>query len=169
MATEPASWLPCSTCKGDLGFDELYYVCSVSTCRRSSTNLRFCSVECWEAHVPVMRHREAWAEEARSPTAEEWARENPEPAREEERPPSGSEPGDAGDEITLSGEDVPREILVVVSKVKAYVRARSGMNTSDGVMPLLSDHLRAVCDAAIRNAARAGRKTVMDRDFHFPA
>ena len=85
MRNDSGSWLPCSTCKGDLGFDEVYYLCSVSTCQRSSMNLRFCSVDCWEAHVPVMRHRDAWAEEARSPTAEEWARENPEPSGELDR------------------------------------------------------------------------------------
>ena len=79
MGIESGIWLPCSTCKGDLGFDEVYYLCSVSTCQRGSTNLRFCSIDCWEAHVPTMRHRDAWAAEARTPTAEAWARENPEP------------------------------------------------------------------------------------------
>lgn len=61
--------------------------------------------------------------------------------------------------------ELPREILVVVSKLKAYVKARSGMNTSDSVATVLSDHLRKLCTEAIRNAARDGRKTVMDRDF----
>jgi hypothetical protein len=55
--------------------------------------------------------------------------------------------------------------LVVVSKLKAFVRARSGMNTSDNVVGVLSDHLRELCGEAIRNAARDGRRTVMDRDF----
>jgi histone H3/H4 len=39
------------------------------------------------------------------------------------------------------------------------------MNTSDGVVEVLSDHLRKLCVEAIRNAARDGRKTVLDRDF----
>ncbi|MBI3204915.1 MAG: hypothetical protein HYZ29_25485 [Myxococcales bacterium] len=60
---------------------------------------------------------------------------------------------------------MPKEVLVVVSKVKAYVRARSGMNTSDSVTGVLSEHLRKLCNEAIRNAARDGRKTVLDRDF----
>jgi hypothetical protein len=34
------------------------------------------------------------------------------------------------------------------------------MNTSDAVADMLSDHLRAICDAA----TAAGRKTVLDRD-----
>src|SRR5690606_3438409 len=56
------------------------------------------------------------------------------------------------------------EILVVVSKLKKYVKERSGMNTSDGVVQALSDHLRDVCDRAIRKAGEDGRKTVLDRD-----
>ena len=38
------------------------------------------------------------------------------------------------------------------------------MNTSDAVAEALGDHVRSVCDDAIRNAARDGRKTVLDRD-----
>lgn len=54
---------------------------------------------------------------------------------------------------------------MVVSKLKAYVRASTGMNTSDGVIDVLSEHLRRLCDEAARNAGRDGRKTLMDRDF----
>jgi histone H3/H4 len=60
---------------------------------------------------------------------------------------------------------VPEDVLVVVSKLKAYIRAASGMNTSDGVAEVLSARLRELCDAAIEQARAAGRKTVMDRDF----
>ena len=63
-----------------------------------------------------------------------------------------------------SGE-AQREVLVVVSKLKSYIKGRSGMNTSDGVIPVLSDEIRRLCDRAIENATRDGRKTVMDRDF----
>jgi histone H3/H4 len=38
------------------------------------------------------------------------------------------------------------------------------MNTSDAVAEALGQHVRRICDDAIRNAARAGRKTVLDRD-----
>lgn len=64
-----------------------------------------------------------------------------------------------------AADDVPREVLVVVSKLKAYIRARSGFNTSDAVVDVLSDHLRKVCDRAIEQATTEGRKTVLDRDF----
>ena len=56
------------------------------------------------------------------------------------------------------------DVLVVVSKVKKYIRDRSGMNTSDAVAEALGDHVRSVCDEAIRAAAQDGRKTVLDRD-----
>lgn len=67
--------------------------------------------------------------------------------------------------LVRQGPPPPKEILVVASKLKAYIRARSEMNTSDGVMDVLSDRLRALCDEAIEMARKAGRKTVMDRDF----
>jgi histone H3/H4 len=57
------------------------------------------------------------------------------------------------------------EILVVVSKLKKYISDRSGMNTAQSVMSVLSDRLRKLCDQAIQEAQREGRKTVMDRDF----
>ena len=56
------------------------------------------------------------------------------------------------------------DVLVVVSKVKKYIRDRSGMNVSDAVAEALGAHVRKVCDDAIRNAVRDGRKTVLDRD-----
>ncbi len=64
-----------------------------------------------------------------------------------------------------ASEELPQDVLVVVSKMKAYVKARSGMNTSDGVVDVLSAKIRQLCDAAIEVAHADGRKTVMDRDF----
>jgi hypothetical protein len=80
----------------------------------------------------------------------------PEGQQTKEGSAAGSAPGEESD---------AREVLIVVSKLKKYIRARSGMNTSDAVVPVLSDHLRRLCDEAIANATRDGRKTVMDRDF----
>lgn len=57
------------------------------------------------------------------------------------------------------------EVLVVASKLKTYIREKSGMNTSAAVLDALSAKVRALCDQAIDNAKREGRKTVMDRDF----
>jgi hypothetical protein len=73
---------------------------------------------------------------------------------------------ESGAGSTTRGDgDTGQEVLIVVSKLKKYIRARSGMNTSDAVVPVLSDHLRKLCDEAVANATRDGRKTVMDRDF----
>ena len=58
-----------------------------------------------------------------------------------------------------------KEILVVVSKLKAYIRAKAGMSTSANVAPALSEAIRSMCDEAIERAKGDGRKTVMDRDF----
>jgi hypothetical protein len=160
------SWSHCSSCKGDIGFGETYYVCSVSTCQRKGSDFRFCSVECWDMHVPTMRHREAWAEENRSPTRAAREREHPpapRPTVSASPPPPASAPRAAA-----PAGAIEREILVVVSKMKAYVRARSGMNTSDAFADVLSDWIRAHCDEAIRSAEREGRRTVLDRDLRRP-
>lgn len=58
-----------------------------------------------------------------------------------------------------------KEVLVVASKLKNYIRTHSGMNTSASVMDAISEKVRKLCDQAIENAKRDGRKTVMDRDF----
>jgi len=64
----------------------------------------------------------------------------------------------------MSNEAAANEILIVVSKVKAYIRARSGMNTSDSVSEAISDLVRRACDDAVARAKSDGRKTVMGRD-----
>lgn len=61
--------------------------------------------------------------------------------------------------------DDENEILVVVSKLKKYIKQRSGMNTSDKVAAVLSEQLRAACREAIRRATADGRRTVLERDF----
>ena len=65
-------------------------------------------------------------------------------------------------------DDRLREILVIANRLKDYVRARSGFNTSERALGPLSEILRVSCDAAIENARREGRKTVLDRDVPKP-
>jgi hypothetical protein len=161
-------WHHCSICKRPIGFEAQHFVCSVSTCNRKRTGLFFCSVQCWDAHLPMMRHRDAWAEEARSPSRAQWERqlaEERESGDGDEDEPEETAPPPRRRIVSGGEEPPPKEILVVVSKLKNYVRARSGMNTSDAVATVLSDHVRRLCDLAIRNAERDGRKTVLDRDF----
>ena len=57
------------------------------------------------------------------------------------------------------------EILIVVSKLKNYIRSVAEMNTAGNVVPTLSGIVRNLCDKAIEKAKADGRKTVMDRDF----
>lgn len=59
-----------------------------------------------------------------------------------------------------------KEVLVVSSKVKRYIKERGEMKTSSSVLQALSDKLRAMCDAAVESARADGRKTVLDRDFN---
>ncbi len=61
--------------------------------------------------------------------------------------------------------DNKSETLVVASKLKNYIREKSGMNTSAAVIDVLSTKLRRMCDEAVERAKQDGRKTVMDRDF----
>jgi histone H3/H4 len=63
---------------------------------------------------------------------------------------------------------VDNDMLIVVSKMKKYIKDRSGMNCGDAVAELLSDHVRAICDESIRVAARNERKTVLERDVPRP-
>jgi histone H3/H4 len=57
------------------------------------------------------------------------------------------------------------DVIIVTSKLKAYVKARAGMNTSDSVPLVLSTHVRRLARQAIRHAGTDDRKTVLDRDF----
>lgn len=179
----PERWRRCSTCKAEIPFGRRHYVCRVSTCNQKRTGLVFCSVSCCEAHDSILNHRDPGALERSAPSREEWAREqaaastSPRPAGSTPiRPtaPAGGRgadraaPAPAADLVPISNELTPvaeREILIVASKLKQYVRARSGMNTSDSVLDVLSDRMRTLCDRAIRTARRDGRKTILDRDF----
>jgi hypothetical protein len=174
MTTPPAFWKRCSSCKNPIAFAGHYYCCSVSTCNSKRTGLVFCSMPCWSAHVPMMGHRDPWAEDMTAPTSSAWqeqeqARDASLARRDQRRIIPGSvqegrEP--RSPTIALSeGNDLPKDVLVVVSKLKAYIRARSDFKTSSTANEALSDIIREHCDRAIRRAAAAERSTVMGRDF----
>ncbi len=166
MSTDDQTWKSCNTCKRPIGFAAPYYACSVSTCNRKATGFVFCSVGCWDAHVPLFRHRDAWADEKTSPTVEAWEREQEAEATRTAAAPL-SETSRSTGEVSGTG-GVPRDVLVVVSKLKHYIKATSGMNTSDEVADVLSERLRYLCDDAVERARDDGRKTVMARDFRRP-
>ncbi len=64
---DDAVWKNCNVCKHPIGFNAVYYVCSVSTCRQKGTGFIFCSVTCWSSHLGLFNHRSAGAEEMTSP------------------------------------------------------------------------------------------------------
>jgi hypothetical protein len=137
----------------------------------------FCSVSCWEVHLPDANHREAWAVERRAP-----ATLDAEPARgAASAPPPASRatatataPAASGGQRRLvrpvppaasAPAAPPAEVLIVASRLKDYVRAKAGYNTSDRVLEPLSEIVRRIADQAIENARRDGRMTVLERDI----
>lgn len=109
-----------------------------------------------------MRHKEAWPEDFTAPLTPQQDTQNPGNSRKIVASSPVTQPG------TRSEQDpIPQEILIVASKLKAYIKSQSGMNTSASVMDRLSDLVRILCDQAIIQAQNDSRKTVMDRDFNF--
>jgi hypothetical protein len=165
METAAPHWRKCTTCKKLIGFNQKYWVCSVSTCNRQRTGLVFCNLSCFDAHVPVLNHRDAGAFEKRSPSEAEWKREqegqSAKPTAPAPKPAATPGPSTAN---APSRGPTEAEILVVVSKVKEYIRKRSGMNTSDAVMRRLTTWVIRWSEEAMKNAKQAGRETVLDRD-----
>lgn len=191
-------WRRCSSCKNPINYSSKHYVCSVSTCTRKRVGYVFCSVHCWERHLPGARHRDAAAIEAQSPTMMAWKADlesdssvtilkpgetAPAASPAKVDPLSSSSNSQANDNRTpqrviakpstpaaasfvrgSSKDPLEQEILVVASKLKAYIKARSEMSTSDAVMEKLSHKLRRLADQAIDKARSEGRKTVLDRD-----
>lgn len=156
-------WKPCSSCKKEIGFNTKYYECSVSTCTGSRTGYVFCSVPCWERHVPGAKHRDAAAIEKKSPTQAEFekSQETVAPVGGQRRIIASSAPLSS----TAATKKDENEILVVVSKVKAYIKSQADMNVSDEIMDILSHRIRYFCDQAIKHAQADGRKTVQDKDM----
>lgn len=57
----------------------------------------------------------------------------------------------------MSEEDKNKDVLVVASKLKKYIKDSSGMNTSGAVVDVLSERIRNLCSEAIQNAKTDGR------------
>ncbi len=67
MADSVQFWRKCSSCKKEIIFNTNHYVCSVSTCNGLRTGYVFCTLPCWETHLPGAKHRNAGAIEKKSP------------------------------------------------------------------------------------------------------
>jgi histone H3/H4 len=87
-----------------------------------------------------MNHREAWCIEKVAP--------------------SHAEAADTAEERESS-----REVLIVASKVKDYLKEHSGLSLGNDAIDAMSDLIRRECDEAVIKAEGDGRKTVMARDF----
>ena len=140
-------WRQCSICKKEIAFNAIYQECSVSTCKKNA----YCSVDCWDVHVPILNHKTSFAEESRAPHKEGKKRIIVQTSKSVNAKPAN--------------DILPADILIVASKLKNYVKAKHDLNTSSNVMNKLSDIVRNVVDDAINNARADGRKTLMDRDF----
>jgi hypothetical protein len=51
----------CSMCRKQLHVGDRIWRCSVSTCNSGRVKFYFCTVGCWDAHLPTARHRNASA------------------------------------------------------------------------------------------------------------
>lgn len=60
------------------------------------------------------------------------------------------------------------EVLVVASKIKKFVKDKSGFSTSSQVFDQLTNRIYMSCKASAEEAQKNKRKTVMDRDFKAP-
>jgi hypothetical protein len=142
----------------------------------------FCTDTCWDAHLGIVRHRESWAVEAKAPSRAEFERSQAaqiadskgssavssaasaaSAGREKRRIIPASRPGEGG--AASRSAALPQDTLIVMSKLKTYVKARAGMNCSDRVAGPLSEAVRRLCDEAIEEARAEERKTLLDRDF----
>jgi hypothetical protein len=146
--TQENIWRRCGTCKKAINLKQKYYACAISTCKKTA----YCSMPCFDEHSPIFRHKDAWAEERLAPSILD------------EVEPSKFASARLAPTKTQS-ESIPQDVLIVASKLKDYIRAKSGMNTSANVLERLSEMVRLHCDKAIERAHVDNRKTVMDRDF----
>jgi histone H3/H4 len=146
---EATYWRKCGSCKKEIKYNAIYQACSVSSCSKTA----FCSVDCWDLHVPILNHKNAWAEEERSP------------AQAETQPEHQVRRIVVQSSSPMGKSEMETEVLIVASKLKQYVKDKYDLSTSANVMDALSREVRRLTDRAVEKARAEGRKTLMDRDF----
>jgi hypothetical protein len=177
-------WKRCSSCKKEIPFSAMYYVCSVSTCKHPRKGFTFCSVPCWDSHLGDANHRESWAEEQRSPSQKVFLQEQDHAKEILNRQPQRKIVDNKIDQVKSSysagiqtindlrtdsdynklAKNIKTETLVVVSKVKQLILEQSGFKTSQCCIDALTIKVVEESLKAIENAKKAGRLTVMGRD-----
>ncbi len=58
------------------------------------------------------------------------------------------------------------ESLIVISKVKKFIKDKADMNTSAGFFEPLNADIVKACRDAVNHTQKLGRKTVMGKDFN---
>ncbi len=129
---EKGQWRRCSACKDPIALGAKYWTCNVSTCNRKRTGLVFCSVTCWDVHLPGANHREAWAVEQKAPLRAEGEPSEPGGRRDE----TGRRRIVRGESSTKAGREAPPEILIVASRLNSTDNASN--NPSEVFMPCRS-------------------------------
>lgn len=154
-------WRKCIVCKKEVNYSTKYFKCSIPSCDKKRSPAQFCSVDCWDVHRSIMGHKSAGADEYHSPSKEEAELEESKAGKVRiVKGVNANKPSS-----TINNIGLPHDILVVVSKYKAFVKAAGDLNTSGDVADVLSDLLREKTKDAIQNAKREGRKTLMGKDF----
>lgn len=156
------TWKNCSSCKQPITLSSKYYICSVSSCNVRNTNYVFCSIPCFDKHVPLERHKSAGAIEEIAPSTLETVNKHASAPKGQRRIIGSQQSKPSNKQMSKGGD-----ILVIASRFKDFITQQSEFNTSASVMNALSDHLRHVAMQAIDNAREDGRKTVMEQDVKF--
>ena len=155
---EHAFFKQCNTCKGDIDFGDEYFICSVSTCQRKATNFAFCSAECWDAHVPLFRHRDAWAEQKQAPTSAPKPPPAPEktiaiPKHNEATLPRTTGEAPRDDSLPpLELQDragIPQDILVVASLVQQEANVQDFTKVAQVIYNRLHEHRKLEFDSTV--------------------
>lgn len=107
-----------------------------------------------------MNHKNAWAEEEEAPSMSTFLQATANDTDKGPRKILVERPSSISNK-----NQIPKEILVVASKLKQYIKAKHDLNTAANVFDALSDIIRFECDKAAEKARSEGRKTLMDRDF----
>jgi hypothetical protein len=63
---------------------------------------------CWDVHLPLMNHRESWAEEKTAPTKEQWGKIQIEEQQPKKRPRKVKEETAASTDAASSGRVILR-------------------------------------------------------------
>lgn len=65
----------------------------------------------------------------------------------------------------MSDSESKAETLVVVSKVKKFIKDQSGFATGKCFIEAITEKVMNECNSAIESTKQSGRKTVMGRDL----